>query len=466
MERRKIPVLILQMLISLCKKGKNQTSNAKLFIDFWTFLLYNLSIQIWQQWAVDPDPRKERLMNHLKHRQAQARLRILNPDGTPAANTPLQADQTSHQFLFGCGAFDTVALMMVQDEAKKAFLQERMDKWLKLFNYGTLPFYWGRYEPEEGKTAYTETMAAAKWLRERGVTVKGHPLCWHTVCAPWLMKYSNEEILRRQIERIHRDVSAFKGVIGLWDVINEVVIMPVFDKYDNAITRICQEKGRIRLVKDVFAAAKETDPDAVLLINDFNTSVSYEILLEGLLEAGVPISAIGIQSHQHQGYWGLEKLNDVLTRFSRFGLPIHFTENTLVSGEIMPAYIEDLNDWQVDEWPSTPEGEERQAREIAEMYSVLFAHPLVEAITTWDFNDGLWLKAPSGFVHEDNSEKPSYRTLQNLIHGEWETHETLTTDGDGYVCFTGFKGGYCLRTARGSAAFSLEQDVNTEIRLG
>ena len=279
------------------------------------------------------------------------------------------------------------------------------------------------------------------------------------------MQYSNEEIMRRQIERIHRDVTAYRGVIGLWDVINEVVIMPVFDKYDNAITRICKEKGRIRLVKEVFAAARESDPDAVLLINDFNTSVSYEILLEGLLEAGVPISAIGIQSHQHQGYWGLDKLNNVLERFSRFGLPIHFTENTLISGAIMPAHIEDLNDWQVDSWPSTPEGEERQAREISEMYTTLFSHPLVEAITTWDFNDGCWLKAPSGFVREDNSEKPSYYALQKLIHGDWETHQTLTTDANGCLSFTGFKGGYALKADGKTAKLDLKDAVSASLTL-
>lgn len=404
-------------------------------------------------------------MDQLNHRKATARLRILNPDGTPAAGRSVRIDQVSHQFLFGCGAFDAVELMRTKDEQKKAFLQERMKKWLALFNYGTLPFYWGRYEPVEGMTAYTETMAAARWLREKGVQVKGHPLCWHTACAPWLMRYSNEEILRRQLERIHRDVTAFRGVIGLWDVINEVVIMPEFDKYDNAITRICKELGRVPLVKAVFAAAKENDPDAVLLINDFNTSRRYEQLIEDLLEADVPISVIGIQSHQHQGYWGAEKLNDVLERFSRFGLPIHFTENTLISGAIMPPHIVDLNDWQVPEWPSTPEGEERQAREISEMYSILFSHPSVEAITTWDFNDGCWLKAPSGFVHEDNSEKPSYHALRGLIHGDWETHETLTTDGDGYVSFSGFKGGYTVQAEAGSTGFTLEKDLDDQLTL-
>jgi GH35 family endo-1,4-beta-xylanase len=404
-------------------------------------------------------------MEQFAHRKATARLQILNPDGTPAVRLPVRVDQVSHQFLFGCGAFDAVDLMKTQDAAEQAFLQERMEKWLSLFNYGTLPFYWGRYEPVEGQTAYPETFAAAKWLRERGVRVKGHPLCWHTACAPWLLQFSNEEILRRQIGRIHRDVTAYKSVIDLWDVINEVVIMPVFDRYDNAVTRICIEKGRVGLVKEVFAAAKESDPEAVLLINDFNTSEAYAQLIEDLLEADVPIGAIGIQSHQHQGYWGLEKLNAVLERFSRFSLPLHFTENTLISGELMPPHIVDLNDWQVDSWPGTPEGEERQAREISEMYSVLFAHPLVEAITTWDFNDGCWLKAPSGFVREDNSEKPSFHALKKLIHGDWETHETLLTDDEGYLTFTGFKGDYSLQSDTHSACFTLTGSLDGQIYL-
>jgi hypothetical protein len=39
-----------------------------------------------------------------------------------------------------------------------------------------------------------------------------------------------------------------------------------------------------------------------------------------------------------------------------------FTETTLVSGRLMPPEIVDLNDYQVEKWPTTPE-EERQASE-------------------------------------------------------------------------------------------------------
>ncbi|MCR5156048.1 MAG: endo-1,4-beta-xylanase [Butyrivibrio sp.] len=376
----------------------------------------------------------------ISHRQFTKQILFKDANGNPIANKPIHVEQTNHSFLFGCGAFDFIPYVMKQEDKYKKLT----DKWLDVFNYGTLPFYWGNYEKEEGKPQKDLLMKTAKYLQERNVRVKGHPLCWHTVCADWLMKYDNETILKKQLERIDREVTGFAGVIDMWDVINEVVIMPIFDKYDNAITRICKEKGRVGLIKEVFAKAHKCNPEATLLLNDFNISINYEILIDGCLNAGVPISAIGIQSHQHQGYWGKDKLEEVLERFESFGLPIHFTENTLISGEIMPAHIVDLNDWQVDEWPTTPEGEERQAKEIEEMYRILFSHPLVEAITTWDFTDGAWLKAPSGFIREDGTTKPSYKMLKDLVKGEWWTNTTVTTDEAGRATVCGFKGDYKL----------------------
>jgi GH35 family endo-1,4-beta-xylanase len=397
----------------------------------------------------------------LSHRIINKRIKFLDAQGNPLTNCNIKVSQTNHSFLFGCGAFDFLPFV---NEGKEEYKQIT-DSWLEIFNYGTLPFYWGQYEKEEGNPNKETLMKAADYLKGKNVRVKGHPLCWHTACADWLMKYDNETIMKKQLERIDREVTGFKGVIDMWDVINEVVIMPIFDKYDNAITRICKDKGRVGLIKEVFEKAHECNPDAVLLLNDFNTSVNYEILIDGCLNAGVPISAIGIQSHQHQGFWGEEKLHEVLDRFSVFGLPIHFTENTLISGDIMPAYIEDLNDWQVDEWPSTPEGEERQAKEIEKMYRTLFEHPLVEAITTWDYRDGSWLKAPSGFIRLDNSLKPSYKMLKKLIRQEWWTDTDVTTDSEGYAGLEAFKGQYRFEAKEGICESVLNDDEDMCIIL-
>ena len=396
----------------------------------------------------------------LSHRKVTKTLRILDESGNPMPGVTVLVNQTGHKFLFGCGAFDFIPYVMRGGNELKIVT----DSWLQVFNYGTLPFYWGNFEREEGKPATELLMKAAKFLKEKNVTVKGHPLCWHTVCADWLLKYDNATIMKKQLERIDREVSDFKGVIDMWDVINEVVIMPAFDKYDNAVTRLCKEHGRVPLVKAVFERAKANNPEATLLLNDFNTSAAYEELISDCLDAGVPISAIDIQSHQHQGYWGLDKLYDVLERFSKFGLPIHFTENTLISGDIMPAYIEDLNDWQVESWPSTPEGEARQAREIEEMYRVLFANPLVEAITTWDYKDGAWLGAPSGFLRKDNSKKPSYEMLKKLIHEEWATNTEVITDLWGCVSLEAFKGDYKIAVNGKETDAKFEEDGELVIR--
>ena len=404
-------------------------------------------------------------MPNLEHRRAKARLRVLAPDGTPAANAELRFDQTRHDFLFGCGCHEAEALGVCRDDARRAALEDRLEKWLGLFNYATLHFYWGRFEPEEGRPRTDELMWAAKWLRDRGVTLKGHPLCWHTVCADWLLRYANREIFDRQMARIRRDVAAFRGVIDIWDAINEVVIMPDFDKYDNAVTRLCREYGRVGLVRAVFEAAESANPQGLFLINDFNVSPAYERLIEELLEAGVPIRAIGIQSHQHQGYWGLEKLRDVLDRFSRFGLPLHFTENTILSGMLTPPEYDDLNDFAPSPWPSTPEGEQRQAEQTAEFYTALFEHPMVAAITTWNIGDDGWLCAPGGLMGADNRLKPVYHALRRLIHGAWETHAALRTDENGEVTLEGFKGEYAVQSDAGAAGFRLGADGAQTLRL-
>jgi GH35 family endo-1,4-beta-xylanase len=291
-------------------------------------------------------------------------------------------------------------------------------------------------------------------------------LCWHTLAADWLLAMSNQDILQAQIARIQRDVSAFAGVIDTWDVINEAVIMPIYDRYDNGITRICKEMGRIKFIRTMFDTARACNPGAVLLLNDFDLSPAYDILIEGCLEAGIQIDVIGIQSHMHQGYIGVERTLKILERFERFNLPIHLTETTLVSGHLMPPEIVDLNDYRVSDWPSTPEGEERQARETVLHYETLFAHPAVQAVTWWDMSDGAWLNAPSGLLRRDYSPKPAYAELLKLVKGKWWLAPTqMTTDADGQFSFTGVLGEYELSSGSQKSTFSLNDTAETAVSV-
>ncbi len=411
------------------------------------------------------------LYNHVdsdirKHRAVEVELTVLKADNSPLEQQDVVIAQTNHKFLFGISGFDIVQAVNAPNEEQQEWYARRAAKIADLFNSVTLPFYWGRFEPEQGRPMTAQLKKAAQWCVDRHLRVKGHPLCWHTVCADWLLPMSNAEILQAQLGRIQREVTDFRGLIDAWDVINEVVIMPIFDKYDNGITRICKELGRIKTIKTMFEAARAANPSATLVLNDFDMSPAYDILVEGCLEAGIKIDVLGLQSHMHQGYWGVEKTLKVIEQFSRFDIPIHFTETTLVSGTIMPPEIVDLNDYQVTDWPTTPEGEERQAREVVQHYKTLFAHPLVEGLTYWDFADGGWLNAPAGLVRKDASSKPAYEELMKLIKGEWWLKPThFITNQDGKARFTGFLGEYDILFEGKRHTFELDSVGSNKIEI-
>jgi endo-1,4-beta-xylanase len=124
-----------------------------------------------------------------------------------------------------------------------------------------------------------------------------------------------------------------------------------------------------------------------------------------------------------------------------------------VSGHLMPPEIDDLNDYQVPHWPSTPEGEERQAEEVVRHYTSLFGHPAVQSATYWGLtDDGAWLGAPSGLVRADGTPKPAYDELRRLVRGEWWLSATeVRTDAEGRFTLEACLGTYTV-SARGAAA--------------
>jgi len=385
-----------------------------------------------------------------KHRTAEVRLTVMGPGGRPLANAPVVVRQVRHKFLFGCNAY-------MLTRCGKAELERAYRRRFKaLLNYATLPFYWGSYEREQGKPAAKRLRQMARWCAEVGIRTKGHPLCWHQVVPPWLGKKPPAEVEALQWGRITRDVKEFRGLIDTWDVVNEAVVMPGFKPKTNPIGGLCKRIGRVKLIDRAFAHARKANAKATLLLNDFVPDARYEKLIRDCLAGGVEIDVIGIQSHMHVGYWGAPKTWRVCERFAKFGKPLHFTEATLLSGRLKTD-----SDWQRRRtgWKTTPAGEKRQAREVAEFYRVLFSHPAVEGITWWDFSDlGAWQGAPAGFVRKDMSPKPAYEALMKLIKKQWWTGELkLTTDARGRVSFHGFLGEYVVESGKARASLRLDK---------
>ncbi|MEJ5250523.1 MAG: endo-1,4-beta-xylanase [Chthonomonadetes bacterium] len=387
-----------------------------------------------------------------KHRKADVTVKVVDRQGKPLAGAQVEVEQTRHAFLFGCNIFP---LFSYQGEQHEKYSKQ----FSALLNYATLGFYWGGYEPERGRKGRDLQERIARWCKERGIVTKGHPLVWHEVYPRWAPN-SPDEAIPLLRERVREIVSQFAGLIDRWDVVNEATVS---ERFDNGVGNWVKRDGAAAVVAECLSWAREANPKAILLYNDFNISPAFERLVEELIRRKAPMDAIGIQSHMHGGEWPLERAWQVCETYARFGKPLHFTETTVLSGE--HGYMRPRP------WPTTPDGEARQADYVEKFYTILFSHPAVEAITWWDFMDGAWQGAPAGLVREDLSPKPVYHRLMRLIKGKWWTKEVVRTNARGEARLRGFMGDYRVvasaTTGKRTQTFSLKRGKNEwVIRLG
>ena len=374
-----------------------------------------------------------------KHRLAEAAVLVVDAAGNPLPGAKVAVEQTRHAFLFGSNIFKWGKL---PDEKMEAAYRKHF---AELLNFATLPFYWSSYERSRGEPAHDYTEKVARWCQQQGIATKGHPLAWNSGDPPWLPD-DLDEIRRLQMSRIEDCVARFSGLIGRWDVVNEATH---FDRPDFVERRspkhsaMWKKVGQVEFTRECFVHARKAGPKATLLINDYRTDPAYQRVIEQLVDKqGKRLyDVIGIQSHMHGGPWTNRKIWEVCQLYAKFGVPLHFTETTIISGQRPQRGGGPRR--RGAPWPSTPEGEAFQAREVVRFYTMLFSHPSVEAITWWDFSDyQAWQGAPSGFLGRDMTPKPVYHELKKLIKGKWWTQTTLKTAADGTTGFRGFLGDY------------------------
>jgi endo-1,4-beta-xylanase len=395
------------------------------------------------------------------HRTSQVTLCLVDASGTPLTNVDVEVRQVEHAFRWGCNGFQ---IGQIEDrELQEGYEQRFAD----LLNYATLPFYWGQYEPQRGVVGEERLRGMAAWCEEHHIATKGHPLIWHEVYPPWAEALDDAEVVSLLQGRVHEIVGAFAGQVDIWDVVNEATIS---QRFDNGVGHWIAREGAAACVEAALRWAREANPAATLLYNDFNVSPAFEELIADLLDRDAPLDAIGIQSHMHRGTWALERAWEVCETYARYGLPLHWTELTVPSGRLKPSPNNDPH-LQGREWEITPESEAAQAEYGRKLYTLLFSHPAVEAVTWWDFSDyRSWLGAPAGLVREDMSPKPLYEQLLALVQDEWRTDLSTSADEAGCLSLRGYYGSYAVTVRGGSGqvcggSFVLERGGPGTIRV-
>ncbi|WP_225871462.1 endo-1,4-beta-xylanase [Qipengyuania atrilutea] len=169
---------------------------------------------------------------------------------------------------------------------------------------------WQTVRPSPDTFDFSRMDDIAAWSQANGLALRGHTLLWHRPqwFPDWLNNYDfganpATEAARLLTQHIETVTDRYRGLITSYDVVNEAID---HDRNDTIETSLSRAMGSPEAVIDLaFRSAREQLPDGQLVYNDY---MSWEPqhqkhnddvlrLLEGMVSRGVPVDALGIQSH-------------------------------------------------------------------------------------------------------------------------------------------------------------------------
>ncbi len=376
-------------------------------------------------------------------RKVDVKVVVVGPNGKPMRDVKVEWVQTQHAFLFGCAA---LSLLNHKDPVQEAAYQKRFGD---LFNFATVLTYWQDTDPEPDRRDLEKLTARVKRLNEMNIRVKGHPLILAGAAPAWAPK-DPDQVRDITHKRITDLVTRFRDKIEVWDVVGDATTAA---GVQNGLGAWARQAGPAQLTADALTWARAANPHATLLYNDWKLDADYTNLIQGVEKAKAPLDVLGLEAHMGGGAeWPLTKVWETAETFRPLGKSLHFSEITVPSDDPKADHSKT--------WPSTPEGEKRQADYVENLYTVMFSHPSVQGIAWWNFVDGDWDRNPGGLLRADLTPKPAYNRLLHLIHEKWWTPQTSgKTDSTGTLKFRGFAGRYKIIVASAKGPITIEADL-------
>lgn len=189
----------------------------------------------------------------------------------------------------------------------------------------------GPLRPSATTFNFNNTDHLVNFANENQMEIRGHALIWHNQLPSWLEEgdFSREELLAVMEEHITIVVGRYKGQIREWDVVNEAIDTNTPDNFRRTIfyNTIGPE-----YIDSAFVYAHRADPDALLFYNDYSaerinekSNVMYE-MVQGMLERGIPIHGVGLQSHFILNSINFSSMDQNMKRFADLGLLTNITE--------------------------------------------------------------------------------------------------------------------------------------------
>jgi endo-1,4-beta-xylanase len=249
---------------------------------------------------------------------------------------------------------------------------------------------WRATHPEQDRFDFTQADFFMDFAASHHIPARGHNLCWHEHNPPWLdAAITPQNAVALFTTHIQTVVARYKGRIHSWDVVNEA-IDPTHKNPQGLRNSLWLQNIGEDYVELAFRTAAKADPAALLTYNDYDIETDTPAqeakreavlaMLQSLIKKGVPIGALGVQSHlrTNEGTPTWTGLDKFLSEIEKLNLQVFVTELD-VDDSFMPADI--------------PERD----RQVADLYRSflenILRHNSVKAVLTWCLSDrDSWLQ--------------------------------------------------------------------------
>jgi endo-1,4-beta-xylanase len=242
---------------------------------------------------------------------------------------------------------------------------------------------WKALRPSADRFDFREADDLVIFASMHGQRVRGHNLCWHEALPDWFEGTATKDNARQLLtQHIQTVAGRYSGRLHSWDVVNEAVDTKS-SRPDGLRKSPWLDLVGPDYIEVAFRAARQADSTALLTYNDYgiecDTPDQMEkrgqvlMLVRRLRARGVPIDAVGVQSHLNTGDPAPGAgLRDFVRELRRIGLQVFVTEM-------------DVNERKLE--GSVAERDAAIGRIYKDYVSMMVAEPNVSAVLTWGITD-------------------------------------------------------------------------------
>ena len=250
---------------------------------------------------------------------------------------------------------------------------------------------WAALRPAPDKFNFGPADNIVAFAVAHGQKVRGHNLCWHEALPKWFAGTVTKDNARQILaEHIKTVAGRYAGKLHSWDVVNEAI------DPKSGLPNAMRKSPWLELIGTdyidlAFSTAREADSTALLTYNDYGIETAAPdetqkreavlALVRGMKKRGVPIDAVGVQSHlKTQNPMPGKGLRDFVRELRRMDLRVFVTEL-------------DVDEKKLE--GSDAERDTAIARIYRDYVTMMVAESNVDAVLTWGITDRYtWLNGP------------------------------------------------------------------------